>query len=128
MPRELDVLGQRAQTERYVTAAAVQILADWLAEQARILALEEPWLKATDTPSGMHSAKERPRGRLTHREWEVATRIARGLTNHEIACELVIARSTTERHVSNILNKLGMRSRAEVAAWAAENRLRGTVA
>lgn len=55
---------------------------------------------------------------LTRRETDVATRIARGLSNRQIGEELVIATSTTERHVANILNKLGMRSRAQVAAWA----------
>jgi DNA-binding NarL/FixJ family response regulator len=35
----------------------------------------------------------------------------------------VIAVGTTERHVANILNKLGMRSRSQIAAWAVEHGL-----
>jgi len=47
---------------------------------------------------------------LTPRERDVASRIARGLSNRQIADELVIALGTTERHVANILSKLDMRS------------------
>ena len=44
----------------------------------------------------------------------------RGLTNREIAARLVIAQRTAETHVDHILSKLGMTSRAQVAAWVAE--------
>jgi predicted ATPase/DNA-binding CsgD family transcriptional regulator len=56
---------------------------------------------------------------LTPREWEIAAMIARGLTNQQIADELVISRATAARHVANILIKLGFNSRAQVAAWMA---------
>jgi DNA-binding NarL/FixJ family response regulator len=56
-------------------------------------------------------------GGLTSREHEVAALIARGLTNRQIAAELVIAEGTADRHVSNILGKLGLMTRAQVAAW-----------
>jgi DNA-binding NarL/FixJ family response regulator len=58
------------------------------------------------------------RGPLTQREREVATRIAQGCSNRQIARDLVITNSTVERHVANILSKLGMRSRSQVAVWA----------
>ncbi len=61
--------------------------------------------------------------RLTRREREVAAHIAGGQTNRAIAHELFIARSTVERHVANILNKLGFNSRTQIAAWAATNGL-----
>jgi non-specific serine/threonine protein kinase len=54
---------------------------------------------------------------LTRRELEVASLIARGRSNREIAEELVIAVSTAERHVANILGKLNLTSRAQVVAW-----------
>jgi non-specific serine/threonine protein kinase len=54
---------------------------------------------------------------LTPREFEVATLISRGLSNHQVAEELIIAPSTAERHVANILAKLGLTSRTQVAAW-----------
>ncbi|MCA1644512.1 MAG: LuxR C-terminal-related transcriptional regulator, partial [Chloroflexi bacterium] len=59
-------------------------------------------------------------GPLSEREQAVAALIARGLSNREIAQELVIAEATAVRHVANILNKLGFRSRAQVAVWAVE--------
>ena len=55
--------------------------------------------------------------RLSRREQEVAERLAQGLTNREIATALAITEHTVARHVEHILDKLGMRSRTEVAAW-----------
>lgn len=60
---------------------------------------------------------------LTSREREVAALVAGGLTNREIAAALVVTERTAETHVQNILNKLGFSSRAQVAAWAVEQRL-----
>jgi serine/threonine-protein kinase PknK len=58
---------------------------------------------------------------LTPRERDVAVRIARGLTNRQMAAELALAERTVDVHVSNILSKLQMTSRAQVAAWVVEN-------
>jgi DNA-binding NarL/FixJ family response regulator len=55
---------------------------------------------------------------LTAREQEVARLIARGLTNRQIADELVISLHTAQRHVENILSKLALSARTHVAAWA----------
>jgi DNA-binding NarL/FixJ family response regulator len=60
---------------------------------------------------------------LTRREQEVAALIASGRTNREIAETLVITLSTAERHVANILSKLALRSRTEVALWGVEQEL-----
>jgi DNA-binding NarL/FixJ family response regulator len=57
-------------------------------------------------------------GPLTEREREVVGLIVRGCTNREIAEKLVIAEGTAVRHVANILNKLDLHSRAQVAVWA----------
>jgi len=57
-------------------------------------------------------------GELTAREREVAALLAEGLTNAELARRLYISPRTAAVHVSNILMKLGMANRAEVAAWA----------
>ena len=54
---------------------------------------------------------------LTEREREVASLIARGLTNRQIAQALVITKQTADKHVGNILGKLGAASRAQVAVW-----------
>ena len=58
---------------------------------------------------------------LTPREREVAVRIARGLTNRQMASEFALAERTVDVHVSNILSKLQLSSRAQVAAWVVKN-------
>jgi adenylate cyclase len=57
---------------------------------------------------------------LSAREREVAVLVARGLTNRQIAEELVISERTAEGHVEHIRDKLGVRNRAEVAAWVVQ--------
>jgi len=57
-------------------------------------------------------------GELTPREREVAALIAEGLTNSQLAERLFISPRTAAVHVSNILMKLALSGRAEVAAWA----------
>jgi non-specific serine/threonine protein kinase len=60
---------------------------------------------------------------LTERERQVAGLVAQGLTNRQIATRLVISERTADRHVSNILGKLGLSTRAQVAAWSVEGRI-----
>jgi predicted ATPase/DNA-binding CsgD family transcriptional regulator len=55
---------------------------------------------------------------LTSREQEVAALVAEGRTNQQIGTRLGIAARTAEAHVHNIMTKLNVRSRAEVAVWA----------
>jgi DNA-binding CsgD family transcriptional regulator len=56
---------------------------------------------------------------LTERERDVAELLAQGKSNREIAAMLVISESTAEVHVKHILSKLDLKSRAQIAAWAA---------
>jgi predicted ATPase/DNA-binding CsgD family transcriptional regulator len=58
---------------------------------------------------------------LTRREFDVAELVAKGLTNSEIASELVLSRRTVESHVYHIFAKLGVRSRTRVADWFANS-------
>jgi DNA-binding CsgD family transcriptional regulator/tetratricopeptide (TPR) repeat protein len=55
---------------------------------------------------------------LSRREREVVPLVAEGLSNAEIARRLFVTPKTVEHHVTSILGKLGLRTRAEVAAWA----------
>jgi non-specific serine/threonine protein kinase len=76
-------------------------------------------------------AAVQPRGAtngLTSREQEVAVLVARGLTNPQIAAELVITRGTAANHVKHILARLGLDSRVQIAAWAVEHGLLGRAA
>ena len=67
---------------------------------------------------GVRRHAGRGRHRPQPREREVAALLAEGLSNAELARRLYISPKTAAVHVSNILAKLGMSSRAEVAAWA----------
>jgi len=68
------------------------------------------------------SATPRYLSDLTPREREVAELIARGYTNPQIAAELTITRETAKTHVSRILWKLGVSSRADVRVLLANGR------
>jgi DNA-binding NarL/FixJ family response regulator len=119
---ELVLATSGSRLDRQVLAATLRALAVWLSEQSRLLGdadSADGALPLGLLPDYRHSTQVR----LTARELQVAACIARGLSNRQIAADLVIAPSTTERHVANILNKLSMRSRAEIAAWATRHGL-----
>jgi ATP/maltotriose-dependent transcriptional regulator MalT len=59
--------------------------------------------------------------RLSPREVEVLVLLTRGLSNEEIAAELVLSKHTVRRHVSNILTKLDVPSRTAAAVYALEH-------
>jgi two-component system NarL family response regulator len=61
--------------------------------------------------------------RLTDREVEVLRLVAKGMSNKEIASELVIAENTVKNHVRNILEKLQLKSRMEAAMYAVREKL-----
>jgi DNA-binding NarL/FixJ family response regulator len=65
-------------------------------------------------------------GVLTAREREVAALLAEGFSNAQVAQRLYISTKTASVHVSNILAKLSMASRSEVAAWAVREGLATT--
>ena len=60
---------------------------------------------------------------LTPRELDIVLLLAQGMSNDEIARELVLEQSTVKSHLARILPKLGVRSRLQAAVWAYQNRV-----
>ena len=82
------------------------------------------WPMVLDAVLGFLCEPGSPGPRLTDRELEVAGLVAEGLTNQAIARRLSVAPRTAEAHVENVRRKLQVRSRAQIAAWVTEHRLR----
>jgi DNA-binding CsgD family transcriptional regulator len=82
------------------------------------------WPSVLEAMLGFLCEPVSPGPRLTGRELEVAELVAGGLTNQSIARRLSIAPRTAEAHVENIRRKLQVHSRAQIAAWVTEHRLR----
>jgi non-specific serine/threonine protein kinase len=74
---------------------------------------------APTSPATERSPADEPLN-LTSREREVATLVASGLTNHQIAQELVLSEHTVTTHVRNILKKLNLHSRTQLTLWVTE--------
>jgi non-specific serine/threonine protein kinase len=64
------------------------------------------------------TSRSTPTGALSRREEEIARLVAEGLTSRAIAMRLHLSERTVENHVEHILNKLGLRNRTQIAAWA----------
>jgi DNA-binding CsgD family transcriptional regulator len=79
-------------------------------------------LRARGIRRGVHGPRRRPKfgwSALTDTEQTVAALLAEGLSNPDIADRMFISRRTVQFHVSNILAKLGLSSRVELAALVA---------
>jgi DNA-binding NarL/FixJ family response regulator len=59
---------------------------------------------------------------LSRREMALVTLVAKGLPNHEIATALHLSAHTIKHSVERLIQKLGVRNRVELAAWAGSNR------
>lgn len=84
------------------------------------LSSEEETTLPTAFASEVQPSAAAPSDKLTRREREIATLVARGLTNRQIASKLSISEHTASTHVAKILKKLGLRSRAQFGSWLAE--------
>jgi DNA-binding NarL/FixJ family response regulator len=88
------------------------------APMARIVTGRLRALGATHIPRGPRADTQRHPAGLTSRESEVLTLLGEDLTNAEIAERLVVSPKTVDHHVSAILRKLGVKSRAAAAEGA----------
>jgi non-specific serine/threonine protein kinase len=122
----------RVEYDRYVAAVRAQLdeaafAAAWAEgreltlEQAIEYALSEIPADAS-TPPSAQELKEKFGG-LTRREREVATLIAQGKSNREIAEAMSVGLKTAETYMTRIRNKLGFDSRVQIALWAIEKGL-----
>ena len=93
-------------------------LAPYLENSESVIELIDRFIAESDVASG-----KRVSSVLTEREVEVLRLVARGRSNREIAAELIISVNTADRHVSNILTKIGASNRAEAASFAVRNGL-----
>ena len=127
----------RMEYEQYLELARMRLTeAELQAEQAtgRGMSLEQAVDYAKNLPlkPGIALATARSRTEtldsLTGREREIATLIGQGMTNGEIATELVLSKRTVETHVSNILSKLALTGRGQIMRWAIEHGLTQTLA
>ena len=66
---------------------------------------------------GLPAARAGSATALTDRQQQVARLVTEGMTNREIAAELTITERSVESHVERIRDRLGFRSRSQVAAW-----------
>jgi DNA-binding CsgD family transcriptional regulator len=101
---------------------ADQFRAAW--DEGRAMSLEE----ATSYCARGRGERKRPSfgwGSLTPTELEVVRHVAQGLTNRDIARQLFVSRSTVKAHLAHIFAKLGVSTRAELAAQATRRGLEG---
>jgi serine/threonine-protein kinase PknK len=120
---------EKLEYEHYIGLARARLNDfEFEAEHAkgRILSIEQAIVYALKLPFGPPEPLQKGRRALkalTEREREVVTLIAGGLSNGEIAAELVLSKRTVEHHMANILSKLGFKNRVQIVRWAIENGL-----
>lgn len=85
--------------------------------RGRAMSIEDAIRYALGATAGDHRDGT---SRLTDREIQVARMIAAGQTNAEVGARLHISNRTVDAHVEHIRNKLGLRTRAQIAVWAHE--------
>jgi len=134
--KQLEPLEQ-AEFERNVASTRERLgeevfTAAW--EEGQALTIDEAVALATQEfghedesskPKGRGRPRKQTAGGLTDREYEVAILVAQGLSNRVIAEQLVLSKRTVEMHVAHALDKLGLTTRTELAAWAIHHSITG---
>jgi predicted ATPase/DNA-binding CsgD family transcriptional regulator len=116
LDRDLGIIRSRLGDERFAAIWAE-------AERTPLEQTIEHVLTEAETPEALSGSSVASDPSLTPREIEVLRLIADGRTDREIAAQLFISHHTVMRHVSNILNKLGLESRSAAAAYAVRHNL-----
>jgi DNA-binding CsgD family transcriptional regulator len=121
---QLDLGRELAEADRDRAVAELERVAAVAPERGALTVAElaEQALRALGIRTWRRGAAPK---QLTEREQEIVRLIAGGASNPEIAQELFLSRKTVERHVSNVLKKVGVRNRAELAARVAELEVEG---
>jgi DNA-binding CsgD family transcriptional regulator len=117
---------EQAQTRYQLAQEVIAVLAQKVDNEAVRTRFEQcalALIPSFQPPSPTQVAKA-TFGGLTAREREVAALLAQGLSNKAIADKLVLSERTVEKHVENVMGKLGFTSRAQAAVWAAEKGLK----
>ena len=118
----LPLWADEAEHDRHIAAARAGLDPSAFAaahDRGRAMTVDQAFDFALAVASPGRAGRDGGAETLTAREREVASLIAQGRTNRQIAAKLVITERTAETHVQNILNKLGFSSRAQIAAWTA---------
>jgi DNA-binding CsgD family transcriptional regulator/tetratricopeptide (TPR) repeat protein len=120
----LDLGRALAETDRDRAVAELERAVSIASERGAttVVQLAEQDLRKLGVRTWRRGGAARP---LTDREREIVLLIAAGASNPEIAQQLFLSRKTVERHVSNVLKKVGARNRAELAARVTELEIEG---
>jgi DNA-binding NarL/FixJ family response regulator len=118
----LSVLARPAPLEAPIDTAALEVLVveclERLANLASACGQRRRAARLVEAAGLLRQEPEAQRSsELTLREWDVAVLVARGCSNREIAAQLIVSERTVDTHVSHILRKLGVGSRAQIATW-----------
>jgi DNA-binding NarL/FixJ family response regulator len=100
-------LHKTSSTEELI--ATIDAVSHWSDEQNMVISMPRGLLERMG---------EEPMGALSERETEVLVLVARGLSNEQIAQELYVSEATVKRHLANIYQKIGVRSRNQAVKMA----------
>jgi predicted ATPase/DNA-binding CsgD family transcriptional regulator len=117
------------EVEKYFGVAQSNLSKKELQEEqlsGRIMSLEQAiaWAMKLQFKSSIEVPDVNVLESLTNREFEVASLIGQGMSNLEIAADLILSKRTIETHVSHILSKLGFSNRAQIMRWAIDHKLK----
>jgi DNA-binding NarL/FixJ family response regulator len=127
-PSDLEAEAEVLERQAAVLRRSAERLSDrarHLRTMARRLRGGEPYAEAPDEWTNLRRAmapRMRAQLELTPRQRDIVGLIVYGCTNRQIAQKLVITVGTAANHVAQVLDRLGLDNRAQIAAWAVEHR------